>query len=244
MLNLSELPFLDIDQAVDFEPENFSSPGIIGIHGNLSPGVLLSAYSQGVFPWYDDESPILWWSPDPRFILEPECLHVSSSMRKTLRKRNFSVTLDRAFSEVIHACATVPRNGQDGTWIVPEMEEAYGRLHELGFAHSVEVWHGENLVGGLYGISLGKLFFGESMFSLRSNASKIAFILLARGLQEKGFPMIDCQVFTEHLEKLGAYEIDREDFLERLEEGLAFPTSRGKWTGWLNLEDVVERQFR
>lgn len=124
------------------------------------------------------------------------------------------------------------------------MEEAYGRMHELGFAHSVEVWHGENLVGGLYGISLGRLFFGESMFSLRSNASKIAFILLVRGLQEKGFPMIDCQVYTEHLEQLGAYEIDREDFLKRLEAGLAFSTSRGKWTGWLDLEDVADRLFR
>lgn len=217
--------------------------GIVGINGNLSPGVLLSAYRQGVFPWYDDESPILWWSPDPRFILEPESLHVSSSMGKILRKRDFSVSVDRAFSEVIHACASVPRRGQGGTWILPEMEEAYKRLHELGYAHSVEVWYGKELAGGLYGVSLGRLFFGESMFSRKSNASKIAFILLVRGLQEKSFLLIDCQVYTEHLEQLGACEIEREDFFRRLEEGLAFPTLRGDWGEWLDLEDVAERHF-
>ena len=243
MLNLSKLPYLGEDQYHKFDLTNPSPLGIVGIHGNLSPGLLLSAYRQGVFPWYDDESPILWWSPDPRFILDPGELHVSSSMEKFLKRKVYNVTVDEAFAEVIHACASVPRSGQEGTWIVPEMEEAYKRLHDLGFAHSVEVWEDKTLAGGLYGISLGKLFFGESMFSYRSNASKTAFILLVLGLQEKGFPMIDCQVYTEHLEQLGAREVDREYFLQRLEEGLTAATRRGNWGTWLDLKDVAVRYF-
>ena len=211
------------------------------MNGNLSPGVLLSAYRQGIFPWYDDESPILWWSPDPRFILTPEDLHVPKSLRKDLRKNRFSVTVDQAFPDVIRECARVPRREQDGTWIVPEMEQAYKRLHNLGFAHSVEVWQDEELVGGLYGVSLGRAFFGESMFSLASNASKTAFVLFVLALREKGFGLMDCQVYTEHLSQFGAYEVSRSDFLQLLQEVLDAPTKRGSWSSWIDLEKMREQ---
>lgn len=243
MLNLSEVPYLEIDQHIRFTLDNSSPLGIVAVHGNLSPGILLSAYRQGVFPWYDDQSPVLWWSPDPRFILEPPELHISRSMRRELRRTAFSFTVDQAFPSVIRGCAKVPRREQDGTWIVPEMERAYTRLHTLGYAHSVEVWDRGELAGGLYGVSLGSAFFGESMFSLKSNASKSAFILLILALQEKGFNLIDCQVYTRHLEKLGAREIDRDDFLEKLRTALKKPTIRGLWKDWIDLEELRRRYF-
>lgn len=244
MLNLDNIPYLEFDQRMTFSLENPSPLGIVAVHGNLSPGVLISAYRQGIFPWYDDESPILWWSPDPRFILNTGELHISKSMRKFLRKHTFSVTVDSAFEDVIMACADVPRKEQEGTWIVPEMEQAYIDLHRLGYAHSVEVWDKGELVGGLYGVSLGHAFFGESMFSRVSNASKTAFILLSIALREKEYPLIDCQVYTSHLEQFGAVEVERDYFLERLEEELQHPTKRGSWREWLDLNDVSRRYFK
>jgi len=243
MLNLSEVPYLDPDQQVRFSLDDPSPLGIVAVHGNLSPGLLLSAYRQGVFPWYDDASPVLWWSPDPRFILEPPDLHISKSMRRMLKKCTFDFSVDQAFSEVISSCAAMPREGQEGTWIVPDMQKAYNRLHDLGYAHSVEVWYEGELVGGLYGVSLGNAFFGESMFSLKSNASKAAFILLVLASEEKGFALIDCQVHTEHLGKLGAREISREKFLKKLKSSLERPTILGSWKEWLDLEAVRARRF-
>lgn len=185
--------------------------GLLAVGGDLSPAQLLAAYQRGIFPWFDETQPILWWSPSPRLVLKPSELHVSKSMRKLLRKAPFVVTTDVAFEEVIAACAE-PREDQDGTWITDEMQEAYIRLHQLGFAHSVEVWSGDNLVGGLYGIALDRVFFGESMFSRASNASKYGFIALIQALNPLGFELIDCQVHTDHLSSLGAKEVDRQTF--------------------------------
>ena len=238
MLNLLDIPYLNEDQHFIFSIEEASPLGIVGVNGNLSPGVLLSAYRQGIFPWYDEESPILWWSPDPRFILTPERLHIPKSLKKDIRKSSFSVTVDQAFPDVIRECARVPRKEQEGTWIVAEMQRAYNRLHNLGYAHSVEVWDKEELVGGLYGVSLGRAFFGESMFSLTSNASKTAFVLFMSALAEKGFGLMDCQVYTDHLAQFGACEIPRDDFLQMLPKMLDAPTKRGSWSRWIELEPI------
>ena len=191
----------------------------MAIGGDLSEELLLEAYHRGIFPWYDSTQPILWWSPDPRMVLFPEKLKVSSSMRQLLKKEAFQVSFNRSFAEVIEACSSVPRNGQDGTWITEEMQRAYIRLHQRGWAHSVEVWEEKQLVGGLYGIYLSdkKVFCGESMFSRRSNASKFGFIKWVEKLQEEGVRLIDCQVQTAHMESLGAEEISRADFLKYLE---------------------------
>jgi leucyl/phenylalanyl-tRNA--protein transferase len=191
--------------------------------------MLLSAYRQGIFPWFSPGEPVLWWSPDPRFVLFPSNLHVSRSMRKVLNRNRFRISFDTAFSQVIEECKNIYRKGQNGTWITDSMKTAYEKLHELGYAHSVEVWQGEVLAGGLYGVSLGACFFGESMFSRVSNSSKAALITLARKLEERGFLFIDCQVYSAHLERLGAENISRERFLELLEEGLCRPTLEGKW---------------
>ncbi len=193
--------------------------------GDLSPARLLLAYSMGIFPWFNAQDPILWWSPDPRCILEPAELHVSASLAKVLRKGVFSVTFDRAFREVITACGKLREAGA-GTWITPEMLAAYCRLHEMGFAHSVECWHDGNLVGGLYGVSLGRCFFGESMFHRTSNASKVAFVTLVRMLAERRCELIDCQLSNPHLESLGARGISRQAFLARLRRGGVAPSIR------------------
>ncbi|WP_305856160.1 leucyl/phenylalanyl-tRNA--protein transferase [Balneatrix alpica] len=186
--------------------------GLLAAGGDLSPERLLLAYRRGIFPWFDEDSPILWWSPAPRCVLLPESLHVSRSMAKQLRRAEYEVSLNRAFSQVIAACASTPREGQSGTWIQPSMIAAYQRLHELGWAHSVEVWHNQQLVGGLYGLAIGAAFFGESMFSLRSNASKTALIIWTRQLQQWGCQLIDCQMRTDHLLSLGAQQFSRREF--------------------------------
>jgi leucyl/phenylalanyl-tRNA--protein transferase len=219
-----------------FPPPSSADPrGILCTGGNLSPGLLLSAYEQGIFPWYNEDEPILWWSPDPRFVLFPEELHVSQTMRKLLRREDFELCLDRDFPSVIRACASSPRPGQDGTWIGPEMIEAYIELHRLGYAHSAEARRGGELVGGLYGVSIGSVFFGESMFSRADDASKAAFIPLVWRLCEEGFTLIDSQVYTDHLAGLGAREIPRIEYLrllaERLEGGrFSAATRRGDWS--------------
>lgn len=211
------------DQALT-EPE-----GLLAAGGDLSPERLVHAYSQGIFPWYQDGQPILWWSPNPRTVLRPAHLHVSRSMQKFLRKANLAITLDRSFPEVIKACSE-PRDYTDSTWITEEMQLAYCRLHGLGLAHSVEVWEDDKLVGGLYGVALGRVFFGESMFSRRSNASKAAFIFLVRQLEQWGYALIDCQMPTEHLFSLGAESLDRDEFIRQLQLLCPSPTSN-LWGG-------------
>jgi leucyl/phenylalanyl-tRNA---protein transferase len=217
------------------DPRAADRRGLLAYGGDLEPERLLAAYAQGVFPWYDDD-PILWYSPDPRMLLLPGELRVSRSLAKRIRARPYVLTLDRAFGEVIRACAEAPRPGQDGTWIGPDMLDAYQRLHALGFAHSVEAWAPPSpgaeprLVGGLYGVSLGRAFFGESMFADAPDASKIAFVALVRQLEVWGFEMIDCQVRTEHLARFGAREWPRSEFLAALDRALAAETRRGIWS--------------
>ena len=202
--------------------------GLLAAGGGLSPNRLLEAYSRGIFPWFEEGQPVLWWSPDPRMVLFPEDLRVSKSLRKTLNKSLYTVTLDEAFAEVIDCCAQ-PRGDSPGTWITDEMQTAYTQLFEAGHAHSVEVWREGDLVGGLYGVALGQLFFGESMFSFESNASKIALVKLAKQLQEWNYKLIDCQVSSEHLESLGAIEISREQFRLQLHELLPCPGKAAPW---------------
>lgn len=218
-----------IDQIVFPPPEEAEPDGLLAVGGDLSSERLLLAYQLGIFPWYSERQPILWWSPDPRLVLEPEAFHVSRRLRQILDKGVFKVTFDQAFESVIRACALVPRPGQDGTWITPEMQEAYIRLHKEGFAHSVESWLDGELAGGIYGVSLGRCFFGESMFSQKSNGSKVALACLVKRLRAWDFHMLDAQVTTQHLLSLGAEEIPRAVFLKRLKKALKFPTIRGKW---------------
>lgn len=227
-----------IDELVFPPPDHAEPNGLLAVGGDLRSERLIRAYQLGIFPWYEEGQPILWWSPDPRLILEPEEFHISRRLGRTLKKRKFKVTFDEAFVAVIQACATVLRKGQYGTWITREMQEAYIRLHQLGYAHSAESWFEGELVGGIYGVSLGRCFFGESMFSRATDASKVALATLVRQLEEWGFSMIDAQVTTQHLMSLGAREIPRSLFLQRLEKALSFPTRRGRW------ERSAEQAFR
>jgi leucyl/phenylalanyl-tRNA--protein transferase len=202
--------------------------GLLAIGGDLSVARLINAYRHGIFPWYSAGDPILWWSPDPRTVLRPRALRVSRSLRKLLRRRAFGVTLDRDFPAVIKACAE-PRAGGGGTWLVPEMIDAYRALHVHGVAHSVEVWQDGTLAGGLYGIAIGGIFFGESMFTRVDNASKVALVHLSRFLDDHGFALIDCQVLTGHLLRMGAEQIPRETFVQLVERLRDRPTPRGSW---------------
>ncbi len=230
----SDFPFLSEDERIEFpDPRSTDRRGILCVGANLSPGVLLSAYSRGIFPWFSEGDPILWWSPNPRFVLFPPEIRVSESMRKVLRKGTYTLTLDRDFRGVIEACSSAPRPGQDGTWITRGMIEAYVRLHHLGFAHSVEAWKGSELAGGLYGVSLGRLFCGESMFSKAPNASKAALIALAWRLADEGFPVIDSQVRTEHVASMGGRNIPRTRYLDLVRACLELPGLRGSWDGLL-----------
>jgi leucyl/phenylalanyl-tRNA--protein transferase len=227
------MPVFRLSESLVFPPpERAERGGLLAMGGDLSPQRLLLAYEQGIFPWFSDGEPILWWSPDPRFVLFPKELKVSASMRQVLRRNVFRITFDQAFAEVIAHCQQIPRPGQDGTWITAEVQAAYTELHRLGFAHSVEVWQGDDLAGGLYGVSLGSCFFGESMFARVSNASKAGFITLVQALEERNFQLIDCQIYTPHLESLGARGLRRRDFLIRLAELLRSPTWQGSWGGW------------
>ncbi|WP_044203782.1 leucyl/phenylalanyl-tRNA--protein transferase [Flammeovirga sp. OC4] len=202
------------DDNVMFPPARLTDEsGILAVGGDLTPKRIIEAYANGVFPWFNPEDPLLWWSPDPRCVLFPENIYVSKSMRQLLRRDTFKVTFDQNFEGVIAACKEIYRPDQGGTWITDEMEEAYNQLHKIGFMHSVEVWENDELVGGLYGGAMQKAFFGESMFSKRSNASKYGFIMLCKNLIEQGYEIIDCQMHTPHLESLGAEEIPRDAFL-------------------------------
>ena len=218
-----------VDEPI-FPPPDYADPsGLLAVGGDLSKERLLEAYRLGIFPWYSDDQPILWWSPDPRLVLDLKDFKISRSLRKTLKKAIFQVTFDHAFEQVIQACAVVPRAAQNGTWITEEMQEAYINLHGLGYAHSVESWLGGELVGGLYGVSLGKAFFGESMFHLKTDASKVALATLVEKLKSWDFHFIDSQMTTEHMIRLGAKELPRRIFLKRLQLALRHPTKRGRW---------------
>ncbi len=223
------IPPLSKDSTVFPDPRLASDEGLLAYGGDLSSDRLIAAYKKGIFPWYSQGDPILWWSPNPRLLLYPENFKVRKSFRRVLRSGKFTVTFDKRFSEVIKQCATVYREGQESTWIVSEIEEAYSRLHEEGFAHSVEVYKEGKLVGGLYGIALGKAFFGESMFSLVPDASKVAFKALSDVLGSRGYDFIDCQMKTDHMMGLGAEVVERDIFLDALEETLKKPTDFGSW---------------
>jgi leucyl/phenylalanyl-tRNA---protein transferase len=224
------MPIFRLVEDMVFPPPDYADPsGLIAVGGDLSSERLLEAYRVGIFPWYSDDQPILWWSPDPRFMLELDEFKISRSLQKTLRRKIFQVTFDRVFEEVIAACSVVPREGQRGTWITREMRDAYLELHGLGYAHSVESWFGGKLAGGLYGVSLGKAFFGESMFHHKTDASKVALATLVEKLKSWGFHFIDSQMTTEHMMSLGAKEVPRRIFLKRLQSALRHSTRRGKW---------------
>lgn len=204
-----------LNRDIEFPPVSLASKeGIIAIGGDLSPERLLLAYKSGIFPWFDDEEPIVWWSPDPRFVLFPKHLKISKSMKQVLRNSDFEITVNKDFKAVIDYCSMIKREGQQGTWITEYMKEAYIKLHELGYAKSVEVWLDQKLVGGLYGVDVNNgIFCGESMFSLVSNASKVALITF---IQNSNYRLIDCQIYTNHLESLGAEDMPRDEFLKFL----------------------------
>jgi leucyl/phenylalanyl-tRNA--protein transferase len=223
------IPFLDADDP--FPPVDLAlrdPNGLLAAGADLSTARLLDAYAQGIFPWFSSEDPLLWWSPDPRMVLYVSDLRISRSLRRTIRSGRFHLTADSAFARVMAGCAA-PRPGQDGTWITPDMTVAYGRLFELGYAHSVEAWEGDRLVGGLYGVALGRMFFGESMFSAVSDASKVAFAHLMRQFARWGVPLVDCQMPTRHLASLGAREIPREEFLRHVRRLVNEPALPVPW---------------
>jgi leucyl/phenylalanyl-tRNA--protein transferase len=212
------MPLFVLDKELAFPPAHLAEPdGLLAMGGDLSPDRLLLAYRNGIFPWYEGEH-ILWWAPDPRFVLFPEELKISKSIKPLLNKTEFDFTINKAFASVIHQCKKITRPGQDGTWITNEVEKAYIQMHELGYAHSAEVWQDNELVGGLYGIKLGKVFFGESMFSKVSNASRYAFITYVQQLKKEGIQLIDCQVYTEYLESMGARMIPGNEFNNLLKQ--------------------------
>jgi leucyl/phenylalanyl-tRNA--protein transferase len=213
-------------------PSEANEDGLLAIGGDLSVDRLLLAYETGLFPWYNPNDPILWWSPDPRCLLFIDDLKISKSMRNVLNQQRYTVSYDTAFEQVITACGSVPRKDA-GTWITDDIKAAYIELHQLGIAHSVEVWEGEELAGGLYGVSLGSAFFGESMFSAKSNASKVGFIYFAQALTQWGFKWIDCQIMNPHLKSMGAKDVPRKEFLDLLQTALKNETRRGPWTNQL-----------
>jgi len=224
------VPVFLLSDTIEFPPPHLASEdGLLAVGGDLSQERLLLAYRMGIFPWFSDNEPILWWSPDPRLVLYPHEIKISKTLKKIIKKETFRVTMDLAFNEVINQCAQVRLQKNQGTWIIEDIIKAYLRLHESGFAHSVEVWCHGKLAGGLYGVSLGKCFFGESMFNLISNASNIALVKLVEYLEKLSFDLIDCQVTTEHLIRFGAREIPRTLFLKQLEKSLNAPTQKGKW---------------
>jgi leucyl/phenylalanyl-tRNA--protein transferase len=222
------------------QPELAEEDGLLAVGGDLSEERILLAYSMGIFPWYSQGSPILWWSPDPRLVLLPEELRISRSLRQTIGKGIFRVTVDTDFDQVIRTCATVHEREDRSTWITRRMIDAYSRLHRSGYAHSVESWQDGELAGGLYGVSMGKVFFGESMFSKRSDASKVAFALLVHQLREWDYRLIDCQVTTQHLIRFGAREVPRLAFLKMLKEALAAPAPH--WVKRMELHAVPDRK--
>jgi leucyl/phenylalanyl-tRNA--protein transferase len=219
-----------LSDKIAFPPQHLAEKeGLLAIGGDLSEKRLLLAYQMGIFPWYSTDDPIMWWTPDPRFVLYPHELRISRSLRKVMNKKTFTIRIDTDFYQVINSCSDIRKEKQEDTWIVDDMITAYCKLHDAGFAHSFEAWKDDELVGGLYGISLGKCFFGESMFSYQSNSSKVAFAFMVEYLQKRAFNFIDCQVTTTHLIRSGAREITRKCFLRELGNALKYPTLKGKW---------------
>jgi leucyl/phenylalanyl-tRNA--protein transferase len=215
------MPVFRLTEDLAFPPSELAEDdGLLAVGGDLSVDRLILGYSMGIFPWYSDGYPILWWSPDPRLILIPQELKVSRSLRQTIKKDIYTITMDKAFEQVISNCADIRRGEDDGTWITSEMKEAYIQLHNAGYAHSVEAWNADELAGGLYGVILGRAFFGESMFAKKNDASKVAFVKFAEFLIKRGFELIDCQVTTRHLMNFGAREVPRAEFLEMLTKAL------------------------
>ena len=215
------MPVFTLSQKLSFPPPHLAiKEGLLAVGGDLGAERLLLAYKSGIFPWYSPGEPILWWSPDPRLVLYPDELRISKSLLKIIKRKSFSVTFDKAFEAVIQACADAKRSYGEGTWITGEMKDAYSELYRRGYAHSVEAWQGEKLAGGLYGISIGRVFFGESMFSRVSNASKVAFVALVENLKQHKFKLVDCQVRTDHLIRFGAREVPRKLFLDQLEKSV------------------------
>lgn len=225
------MPIYKLSQALVFPPVEEAEDGVLAVGGDLRPERLLLAYRMGIFPWYHEGIPIIWHSPDPRCVLRLEALHVSRSLKKTMRQGIYSVTFDTAFTQVIRACKKAPRPGQEGTWITRDMESAYTDLHKRGYAHSVECWVDGQLVGGLYGVSLGRMFFGESMFSKQPDASKVALCALVERLREWDFALVDCQVANHHTLNMGAEEWPRWKYITVLRAGLDAPSRVGSWTG-------------
>ncbi|MGH9441909.1 MAG: leucyl/phenylalanyl-tRNA--protein transferase [Thermoanaerobaculia bacterium] len=223
------MPVFALDSRLAFPDPNLAEEGLLAVGGDLRPERLLLAYESGIFPWYEKGQPILWHSPDPRMVLETEKLHVPASLEKAIRRAPYRLTLDAAFPEVIQACSEARPDGP-GTWITDEMKEAYVELHRRGYAHSAEAWEGQELAGGLYGVSLGGVFFGESMFARRPDASKIAFVALARRLEQWKITLVDCQVYTRHLERFGAREWPRKRYLSALRKALAMPGRTEPWS--------------
>ncbi len=225
------MPVFRLSEDIEFPlPQLARDDGLLAVGGDLSEERILLAYRMGIFPWFSEGSPFLWWSPEPRLVLFPDEIKISKSLKKLIKKKKFKVTLDTAFREVITACASIRQDNGDETWISDEMIEAYCNLHTSGYAHSVETWYNGELAGGLYGISLGRSFFGESMFAFEANASKVAFAELVKYLVELKFDLIDCQVTTEHLLRFGAVEIPKSDFLDLLEKSLESSTIKGNWS--------------
>jgi leucyl/phenylalanyl-tRNA--protein transferase len=222
--------YLLSDDLIFPAPRLAPQEGLLAVGGDLSPERLLLAYQMGIFPWYSQDEPIMWWSPDPRLVLYPAELRITKSLQKTLTKGRFKLTMDQAFEAVINACAQSRTGADEGTWIVDEIITAYCSLHKAGLAHSVEAWQDDKLAGGLYGVSLGRCFFGESMFTRISNASKAAFVALVEHLRALEFDLIDCQITTAHLIRFGAREISRARFLDELKKALKAPTLKGKWS--------------
>ena len=236
------MPIFQLDDRLAFPRVDHAESGLLAVGGDLRPDRLLLAYSLGIFPWYEAGQPILWHSPDPRMVLAADGLHVPRSLAKILRGGRYRLTLDTAFRRVIEACAATPRPGQRGTWITADMLEAYTELHRRGVAHSVEAWRGRLLAGGLYGVSLGGAFFGESMFARAPDASKAAFVTLVEQLRAWGINLIDCQVYTEHLARFGAVEWPRSQYLRALRNALKQPTRVGRWSFGQLPQDAAPRR--
>ncbi len=225
------MPLFRLSQKLDFPPAYFArSDGLLCVGGDLTPKRLLLAYEKGIFPWFSEDEPLLWWSPDPRLVLFPGNIHISKSLKKKIKRSLFDIKIDNAFEETIQSCALVRKNQDEGTWIIPQMVVAYTKLYHLGYAHSIEAWHDNKLVGGLYGVCIGGSFFGESMFAFESDASKVVLVALANLLKKNKFDLIDCQVTTQHLVDMGAVEIPRPVFLDIIKKSIKRKMDKNLWT--------------
>jgi len=228
------MPVFELNESFVFpNPELAEPSGLLAVGGNLNPDRIVLAYHNGIFPWYNEGEPILWWSPNPRMVLYPNRLKISKSMKQVINSGLFEISFDSAFEQVINACKSNPRRMDGETWITGEMIQAYCRLYEKGIAHSVEVWREKRLVGGLYGLAIGNVFSGESMFSIESNASKYGFISMVKNMVGHGFDLVDCQIYTDHLASMGAEEIQREEYLKHLKKNQVGQSPQGNWTDWV-----------